>query len=136
MISSHENFMNKIIAVFFALILLPFSSSVLASGWSPIGSTSVNRSLDKDDIRVASKGFFNALAVEVRGAPVFIGVIVVEYGKDERMELPVNKIVKPGERTRPIQLPGHRIVRKVTFYQQAAKQGSKDRAEVVLWGKK
>lgn len=58
-----------------------------------------------------------------------------EKGNDDVLDLPIRSIVKDGERSWVMDLPGNaRIINKVIFMHQKVKGDKK--AEVILWGRK
>ena len=59
------------------LMLCSSSTPALASQWAVLGKEKVNFNVERDDIRLASKGFLREVAVEVRGAAVYIDTIDV-----------------------------------------------------------
>lgn len=117
------------------LMLCSSSTPALASQWAVLGKEKVNFNVERDDIRLASKGFLREVAVEVRGAAVYIDTIDVYLGNGKVINLPVRRVVNPRERTRSIHLPGTAsIVRKVSVvYKRVGTNLTK--AEMVLWGR-
>ncbi len=108
----------------------------ISEGWKQIGKEKVNARMERDEIRAASKGFFKQIVIEVKGEPVFFESVAVHLGDGEVVDLPIRSIIKAGERTRVLDLPGHaRIIRKVVFWHQKLTKDS-DKAEVILWGRK
>ncbi len=108
----------------------------ISDGWIQLGKEKVNARRERDEIRTASKGFVKQIVIEVRGTPVFFESVAVHLGDGEVMDLPIRSIIKAGERTHIIDLPGNaRIIRKVVFVHQKLKKDA-DIAEVILWGRK
>jgi hypothetical protein len=107
----------------------------ISDGWIQLGTEKVNARMERDEIRAASKGFVKQVVIEVRGAAVYFESVAVHLGDGEVVDLPVRSIIKAGERTRVIDLPGNaRLIRKVVFVHQKLRDAGK--AEVILWGRK
>lgn len=115
-------------------LMLTTSIPAIASNWGVLGKEKVNFGVERGDIHIASKGFLKEVAVEVRGAAVYLDTITVHMGNGKVTNLPVRRVIKPHERTRPIHLSGSNIVRKVSFVYKRA-DTKLARAEVVLWGR-
>lgn len=122
----------------FLLVLVTLTAPVFAGisdGWERLGKESVSSRMDRDEMRIASKGFIKQLAVEVSGSAVYFDSVIVHLGNGDVLDLPIRSIVKDGERSRVMDLPGTaRIVKKVIFMHQKVRGDVK--AEVILWGRK
>lgn len=129
--------MKQIISIIM-LILLSFSHpsvAGLSDGWQQLGKERVNAIKEYDEMRLASKGFIKQLAIEVRGSAVYFESVSVHLGDGQVMDIPIRSLIKAGERSRVIDLPGTaRIINKVVFVHQKLRENIK--AEVVLWGRK
>ncbi|PPD29939.1 MAG: hypothetical protein CTY19_16635 [Methylomonas sp.] len=107
----------------------------ISDGWEQLGRERVSARLERDQIRAASKGFVKQIVIEVVGAAVYFESVAVHLGDGEVVDLPIRSIIKAGERTRVIDLPGNaRLIRKVVFVHKKLKDAGK--AEVILWGRK
>lgn len=128
----------KLIMKWLFLLVVMLANPVLAGisdGWEQLGKEKVNAHLERDEIRAASKGFVKQLVIEVRGTAVYFESVAVHLGNGEVVDLPIRNIIKAGQRTQVIDLPGKaRLIRKVVFVHQKLKDSGK--AEVVLWGRK
>lgn len=121
---------------FTAMSFVPAPTATNSGGWELLGSRKVNYALDRDEIDVtALEGRFTALKVVVRGAPLNMHKMVVEYGNGERDELEVRHNFGKGTDSRIIDLAGNRrIIRKVIFWYDTDNSGRR-RATLNLWGK-
>lgn len=124
----------KILLILFVTFTAPVFAGI-SDGWERLGKEKVNSRMDRDEMRIASKGFIKQLVVEVRGSAVYFESVKVHLGNGEVLDLPIRSIVKDGERSRVMDLPGNaRIINKVIFMHQKVKGDTK--AEVILWGRK
>ena len=124
----------KLLVILTTILATPVFADI-TDGWERLGKEKVNSRLERDEIRIASKGFIKQIVVEVRGAAVFFESVNVHLGNGEVMDFPIRSIVKAGERSRVFDLPGKaRIIKKVVFIHQKVKDSNK--AEIVLWGRK
>lgn len=125
----------KWIILMLMVCLAPPLVAGISDGWVQLGKEKVNSRMERDEIRAASKGFVKQVVIEVRGAAVYFESVAVHLGDGEVVDLPIRSIVKAGERTRVIDLPGKaRLIRKVVFVHQKLRDAGK--AEVILWGRK
>jgi hypothetical protein len=123
-----------LVVLLFVSMANPVNSGI-SEGWIQLGKEKVNARMERDEIRSASKGFVKQVVIEVRGAAVYFESVAVHLGDGEVVDLPVRSIIKAGERTRVIDLPGNaRLIRKVVFVHQKLRDAGK--AEVILWGRK
>lgn len=121
------------------LALLSFSTvssaGGLADGWQQLGREKVNAIKEYDEMRIASKGFIKQLALEVQGSAVYFESVSIHLANGQVLDLPVRSIIKAGERSRVIDLPGEaRVIRKVVFVHEKLRDSGK--ARVILWGRK
>lgn len=130
--------MKLMIKCMVLLLMVCSASPVFAGisdGWVQLGKEKVNSRMERDEIRAASKGFVKQIVIEVRGSAVFFESVTVHLGDGEVIDLPIRSIIKAGERTRVIDLPGNaRLIRKVVFVHQKLRDTGK--AEAILWGRK
>ena len=107
----------------------------LSNGWIQLGQGKSQCPHERDEIRAASKGFVKQVVIEVKGAAVYFELVAVHLGDGEVVDLPIRSIIKAGERTRVIDLPGNaHLIRKVSFVHQKLRGSRK--AQVILWGRK
>jgi hypothetical protein len=130
--------MKTMVQSFVLLLMACLANPVVAGisdGWIRLGKEKVNARIERDEIRAASKGFVKQVVIEVRGEAVYFESVAVHLGNGEVVDLPIRSIIKAGERTRVIDLPGDaRLIRKVVFTHQKLRDAGK--AEVILWGRK
>jgi hypothetical protein len=124
----------KLLVILITILAKPVFADI-TDGWERLGKEKVSSRLERDEIRIASKGFIKQIVIEVRGAAVFFESVNVHLGNSEVMDFPIRSIVRVGERSRVFDLPGKaRIIKKVVFIHQKVKDSNK--AEIVLWGRK
>lgn len=130
--------MKTMVQSFVLLLMACLANPVVAGisdGWIRLGKEKVNARMERDEIRAASKGFVKQVVIEVKGAAVYFESVAVHLGDGEVIDLPIRSIIKAGERTRVIDLPGNaRLIRNVVFVHQKLRDSGK--AEVILWGRK
>lgn len=108
-----------------------------AKDWRKLGSATVTFSKDRDEIRCAGKGFVRKIVVEVRKTAVNFDDMNVHLVNGTVLDVPLRAVVRAGERSRVIDLPGEaRLIKKIVFRYRSVGGGSKGRAEVVVWGNK
>jgi hypothetical protein len=124
----------KLLVILITILATPVFADI-TDGWERLGKEKVSSRLERDEIRIASKGFIKQIVIEVRGAAVFFESVNVHLGNGEVMDFPIRSIVRAGERSRVFDLPGKaRIIKKVVFIHQKVKDSNK--AEILLWGRK
>ncbi|GAB4276235.1 MAG: hypothetical protein Kow0065_23670 [Methylomicrobium sp.] len=107
----------------------------ISEGWQRLGKEKVKARMERDEMRLASKGFFRQIALEVQGAAVHFDSISVHFGNGEAIDVPIRSIVRAGERSRVIDLPGEaRLIRKIVFIHKKLRDSGK--AQVIVWGRK
>ena len=103
-------------------------------GWEKLATRTVNLSTEQDEIRLSHKGKLQKLVFEVRKASVNFKDVKVHLLTGAILDISIRSIVKEGERSGVIDLPGEaRTVRKIVFTYESLRLR---RAEVVVWGKK
>ena len=108
-----------------------------AKDWRKLGSATVNFSSERDEIRCASKGFVQHIVFEVRNRTVHFEDVEVHLLDGTEVDVSVRSLVRAGERSRIIDLPGNaRVIKKIVFRYRSVGSSGKGRAEVVVWGKK
>lgn len=94
----------------------------------------MNRGFDRDEIRCGSEGFMRAIVIEVRQATVNFEDVTIHFLNGSTMDVPVRSVIRAGDRSRVIDLPGDaRVIRKIVFRYRTIGKGT---AKVVVWGKK
>ena len=104
--------------------------------WELLGVKQVNYSLDRDDIKVtASEGFFTAIKIKVKRAPVNLHKLVVHYGNGDVEEIELRQNFPAGSESRVLDLPGNkRVIQKVVFWYDT-KNLARRKGIVELWGR-
>lgn len=102
--------------------------------WEMLGESRVDGMNDHDRIMVTGvRGAFRAIRIRVRGGAVEFDRVVVHYGDGDSEPIHIRGIVRPGEETRVIDLPGdRRIIQSVEFWYSKGKWRS--RPQVTLFG--
>lgn len=118
-----------------AALALP--ATAFAKTWEKLGRRSVLLFGDRDIIVVtALKGQFTDIKLTVQDAGIFMESLVIVYSNGERDREPVRYLIPKGGETRSISLRGRdRFIRQVELEYRSV-PGSKDRAEITLWGLK
>ncbi|MCU0784984.1 MAG: hypothetical protein MUF81_13255 [Verrucomicrobia bacterium] len=136
---SNTPFLLKL-AVMLAAMCLVFpapAGSDWAKDWRKLGSATVTFSKDRDEIRCAGKGFVRQIVVEVRKTAVNFDDMNVHLVNGTVLDVPLRAVVRAGERSRVIDLPGEaRLIKKIVFRYRSVGGGDKGRAQVVVWGNK
>ena len=103
-------------------------------GWEKLASRTVNLSTEQDETPLSHKGKLQKLVFEVRKASVNFKDVKVHLLTGQVLDIPVRSVIKEGDRTAVIDLPGEaRTVKKIVFTYESLRSR---RAEVVVWGKK
>ncbi len=139
----------KQIAKFLSMALLLVSTATLVSSftaattkcppfvrWEKLGERKVNFAADRDEIIVGRwEGFFDALKIKVRRAPINMRRMVVHFGNGETQEIELRDDIRAGGESRVIDLPGNnRVITKVVFWYDTKNRANR-RAELELWGR-
>ncbi|MCL4695037.1 MAG: hypothetical protein KJ060_21305 [Candidatus Hydrogenedentes bacterium] len=108
-----------------------------SKNWRKLGSATVTFSKDRDELRCAGKGFVRQIVFEVRNTAVNFDDIKVHLVNGTVLDVRVRAVVRAGERSRIIDLPGEaRLINKIVFRYRSVGTSSKGRAVVVVWGNK
>jgi len=101
-----------------------------------LGEAHVDGHADHDKISVGkSEGIFNSLQIRVDRAPIEFNRVEVHYGNGSSEDLSIKQRLRPGERTRWIDLRGHdRAISSVEFWYEKANWGS-NRPRLRLYGR-
>ena len=104
--------------------------------WELLGTRNVTDKLDRDTIPVTAKeGKFTKLQVRVLGHAVQFRSMTVHFGNGETLEVKFAPLMKAGQASKPIDVPGaERIVKSVEFVYDAQTVGDKG-ATIKLFGK-
>jgi len=89
--------------------------------WELLGSQTVGFRVDRDVIEVGRReGRFSKIALEVRENDVYIMDLKVVFINGEVQDLPVRALVRPGQRSRPLDLMGgDRGIRQIELVYRA-----------------
>lgn len=119
-----------------AALLLAAAAAAQAADWELLGSRTVERRTDRDEISVKAKdGTFRAIQLRVRRTAVEFKDLRVHFGNGEVHDVQLRRLIPAGGQTRIIDLPGGaRVIDKVVFYYRSRGRGKK-RAVVELWGR-
>ncbi len=118
-----------------AALLLSAAAAAQAADWELLGTRTVERRTDRDEIKVKAKeGTFRAIKLRVRRRGIELKDLKVHFGNGEVHDVLVRRFIPAGGQTRDIDLPGGaRAIEKVVFYYQTRGRG-RQRAVVELWG--
>lgn len=105
------------------------------SDWELLGSQTVGFRVDRDVIQVGRReGRFSRIALEVRENDVFFIDLKVVFMNGEVQDVPVRALVRPGQRSRPLDLQGgDRLIRQIELVYRA-RPGFGGRAVVNVYG--
>ena len=115
-----------------AALAAPAVSAADWSRWKQLGSRRVDLGIDRDVINCGFSGFLRAVVLEVRGSAVDFLDVKLVLGNGEVVDVPMRRLVRAGDRSRIIDLPGKkRVVNRIELLYRPARGR---RAEVVAWG--
>jgi hypothetical protein len=103
------------------------------SDWEVLGSTRIGRrGYDRDDIDVGRReGRFVRIGIEARRGSVFVRRVTVVFGNNNKQRFAVNKRLRQGERTPPIDLKGDaRAIKRIEI--EARTRGNRPAVVTVL----
>jgi hypothetical protein len=105
------------------------------SDWELLGSRTVGFRIDRDIIEVGRReGRFSRIALEVRENDVYFMDLKVVFMNGEVQDVPVRALVRPGERSRPLDLQGgDRVIRQIELVYRS-RPGFGGRAVVNVYG--
>lgn len=107
--------------------------AAIDDGWKQLGTRIVDLGVERDTVPCGYSGFLKAIVIEVRKSPVEFLDVKVIFGNGEVADVPMKAVVRAGQRSRIIDLPGNkRVVNRVELLYRTARGR---RAEVVVWGK-
>lgn len=105
--------------------------------WELLGEKAVGFGVDRDVIRVGRReGFFSKIALEVRDSEVEILDLKVFFNRGAPQDVRVRQRIRPGARTRPIDLVGgDRVIDRIEIVYRS-RPGVRGRAKVAVYGVK
>lgn len=100
-----------------------------------LGRNKVDFGRDRDVIRVGeAEGLFQSIFLEVRDGDVFVNDIEIVYGNGNRERLEINRMLRSGERSPPLDLrKDRRVIREIELRYQA-RPGERRRPTVTVFG--
>jgi hypothetical protein len=112
-----------------ALLLTIFGQALYAQNygrWIYLGESNVDGTNDHDRIKIGrDDGRFRALQIRVERAPIEFHRVVVHYGNGADEEVAIRSRIKPGGKTRVIDLRGRdRVIDSVEIWYARARYGS------------
>jgi hypothetical protein len=112
-----------------ALLLTIFGQALYAQNygrWIYLGESNVDGTADHDRIKIGrDDGRFRALQIRVERAPIEFHRVVVHYGNGADEEVAIRSRIKPGGKTRVIDLRGRdRVIDSVEIWYARARYGS------------
>ncbi|MGL4993219.1 MAG: hypothetical protein ACRC6R_03645 [Bacteroidales bacterium] len=125
------------------LLLTLLTFTVVISGlfaqrvgsWEKLGERTVDRKLDRDEIRVSNRRTYSKLKFNVKGGEVRFDRVVVEFENGAKQELQIRQTIPAGGETRVIDLRGNqRFIKRITFHYKTTR-GHKVKARVSVWGR-
>lgn len=122
-------------AVLLAALLPGAASADRRGGWVLLGERSVSDARDHDTIAVtAARGDFRRLQLRVLDRAVQFHAVKVHFANDETQELELREVIRPGGRSRAIDLEGHdRVIRSIELRYDAQSLGGRA-ARVRVYG--
>ena len=125
------------IAFITIISLVAFNSckEAKAPGWELLGSKSVGFLIDRDEIEVATQGYFTALKFKVTRSALNLHKMIVHFADDSTQEVELQYDLSAGQESNVIDLPGNkRKITKVIFWYDT-KDDKESKALVELWGR-
>jgi hypothetical protein len=112
-----------------ALLLTIFGQALYAQNygrWIYLGESNVDGTADHDRIKIGrDDGRFRALQIRVERAPIEFHRVVVHYGNGSDEEVAIRSRIKPGGKTRVIDLRGRdRVIDSVEIWYAKARYRS------------
>jgi hypothetical protein len=101
-----------------------------------LGEARVDGGVDHDRIVVtAARGEYRAIRLRVENAAVKFDRVVVHYGNGSSEPIAIRRIIRAGDETRAIDLPGaRRVIESVEFWYERGNWRNERRPRVVLMG--
>lgn len=128
----------KLRNLFICLLIAASSNATFAQQgtWERLGSRRVDRKLDHDEIVVTwLEGAFDAIKIEVKGAPLNMHKCVVHFANGGEQEILTRHNFAQGSDSRVIDLKGNnRIINRISFWYDT--QGwLRGKAFITVWGR-
>ena len=128
-------------ALLFAIFCMPgMNAPAQAQGpdWEFLGERHANLAADHDVIPVGIQdGRFRTIQLRVRGSAIRLMDLQVNFANGTTYNVPVRAVLRAGEQTRAIDLPGDlRIIRNVRMTYRTVGQVRRGRATVRLFGRR
>jgi Protein of unknown function (DUF2541) len=119
-------------------ILMIFGSASYAQRydrWIYLGESNVDGNVDHDKIKIGrDDGRFRALQIRVERAPIEFQRVVVHYGNGSAERIDIRNRIRPGGKTRVINLRGNdRVIESVEVWYARARYKS-DKPKLRLFG--
>ncbi len=128
---------NIVLAALLMISFLSTSEIFAQQGtWERLGSRRVDRRVDHDEIIVTwLEGAFDAIKIEVKGAPLNMHRCVVHFANGGDQEILTRHNFAQGSDSRVIDLKGNnRIINRISFWYDT--QGLlRGKAIVTVWGR-
>ena len=127
---------STVAAALLLIALLPAAASAdRRGGWVLLGERSVSDARDHDTITVtAARGDFRRLQLRVLDRAVQFHAVKVHFANGETQELELREVIRPGGRSRAIDLEGRdRVIRTIELRYDAQSLGGRP-ARVRVYG--
>jgi len=120
-------------------LLIGFSLAASAQprhGAVILGEAHVDGGVDHDRIVVTgARGEYRAIRLRVEASAVKFDRVIVHYGNGSSEPIPIRRVIRAGEETRVIDLPGQRrVIESVEFWYERGNWRNERRPRVVLFG--
>jgi Protein of unknown function (DUF2541) len=118
--------MRLVGALFIFMIFSSASYAQRYDRWVYLGESNVDGNVDHDMIRIGrDDGRFRALQIRVERAPIEFQRVVVHYGNGSAERIDIRNRIRPGGRTRVINLRGNnRVIEGVEVWYAKARYNS------------
>ena len=118
------------------LLILEFAAA--SDKWVKLGTRTVKRVIDRDEIQVGAKrGLFDAIKLKAKRSKVHFHDVKIHYRNGGVQDVTLRKEIPAGGETRKIELTGDgdRFITKVVFWYDTKRLLTK-RAVVELWAQR
>ena len=104
--------------------------------WTYLGDAHVDGNIDHDRIVVTgARGEFRAIRFRVEHAAIEFDRVVVHFGNGESERIPIRHVVRAGEESRVIDLPGRRrVIESVEFWYARRNMRNPERPKLTMFG--
>ena len=107
------------------------------AGWHKIGEANVNFKTEKDQFLILGADRFKSIQVRVKGAPVHIDDMEIEYDGGAKEDVSLRSNFSIGSKSRVISLKNNSAeLKKVSFVYHTVSKSKARKAEIQLWGLK